>query len=423
MSLLNTNSSRLTMPALIFPSPGMQVLSAFIYFAGISVISHCVSGRLASEEVLSWNTLKQTTWARLCILLIFLDSWAFLFSSGIVTFGVGLSTNATTCAFGIYICLFFYGTSKLLIYCFLIEKVHVVWSPTASSKRRHSKIYMIAATVVGAYVAVVCSMIIGRVTFLREHDQACIIGVKRYASIILLTYDAFVNVFLTSLFLYPLIRRNMTPQIRNVALRTLIAACVALTTSTANIIVLTLMKGHQLGWVCLLSCASDVVFNGLAILWVTLSSDVRAQVPTSEQELVRQTIDLDISAANASSDRPVVTSQKSGGTEFSSSICNSMYDFPFQTPSKVYFGSLGPPSQFEESICSYKLQHPESILRVMTQGVTRPISEVHELQVAVENEDEIQEVERGVGTGVRSSVIIEPEVRLPQDVHNERASR
>ncbi|KAF9041095.1 hypothetical protein BDZ89DRAFT_1128940 [Hymenopellis radicata] len=408
------------MPSLNFPSPGMQALSSFIYFAGISVISHCVSGRLASEEVLSWNTLKQTTWARLCILLIFLDSWAFLFSSGIITFGVGLSTNATSCAVAIYICLFFYGTSKLLIYCFLIEKVHVVWSPTAGSKRRHSTIYKISAAIVGAYGAVVCTMIIGRVTFLREHDQACIIGVKRYASIMLLTYDAFVNVFLTSLFLYPLIRRNMNPQIRNVALRTLIAACVALTTSTANIIVLTLMKGQQLGWVCLLSCAADVVFNGLAILWVTLSADVRAQLPTSEQELVRHTIDLGISAANASVDRPVLVSPKAGETEFSR-INHSMYDFLPPPPAKVYVGSPSPPSQFEESICSYKLQNAESIFRVMTQGMKRPRSEVPELRVAVKNEDEIQEVERGFVIGsVRSSV---SEVRLPQDVDNERASR
>ncbi|KAF9041106.1 hypothetical protein BDZ89DRAFT_1156558 [Hymenopellis radicata] len=414
------------MPSLIFPSPGMQVLSSFIYFAGISVISHCVSRRLASEQLNSWNRLKQIPWPRLCILLIFLDSWAFLFSSGIITFGVGLSTNAMTCAVAIYICVFFYATSKFLIYCFLIEKVHVVWSPTAGSKRRHSRIYMTAATIVGAYVAVILTMIIGKVTFLREHDQVCIIGLKRYSTIMLLTYDLYINVFLTSLFLYPLLRCNMNPLVRNVALRTLIAACVALTTSTVNMVVLTIMKGHQLGWVCLGSCGTDVVFNALALFWVTRSGDVRVQniqgCITSTERDFRQTIDLDISAGNVSLDRSGLASPKSGGTAFSSSISNSMYYFLPPTPSKVHFGSLGPPSQFEESICSYK--NPESIFRVMTQGVTRPISEVHAVQLAVENEDEIQEVQRGfIVTSVRSSVIIEPEVRLPQDVDNERASR
>ncbi|KAF9041111.1 hypothetical protein BDZ89DRAFT_1009854 [Hymenopellis radicata] len=356
------------MASLIFPSPGMQVLSSFIYFAGISIISHCVSRRLASEKLNSWNTLKQIPWPRLCILLIFLDSWLFLFSSGIITFGVGLSTNAMTCAVAIYICVFFYATSKLLIYCFLIEKVHVVWSPTAGTKRRHSRIYMIAATIVGAYVAVILSMIIGKSPSCGTRSSLYI-GLKRYSTIMLLTYDLYINVFLTSLFLYPLLRCNMNPLVRNVALRTLIAACVALTTSTVNMVVLTLMKGHQLAWVCLGCCGTDVVFNALALFWDTRSADVRVQnqgcVTSTERGSNQTTIDLDM-------DRSVLASPKSFWTEFSSSISNSMYDF---LPSKVYFGSLVPPSQFEESICSYKLQNPESIFRVMTQGMARP--EVH----------------------------------------------
>ncbi|KAF8989141.1 hypothetical protein BDZ89DRAFT_1087484 [Hymenopellis radicata] len=338
-----------------------------------------------------------------------------------------------TCAVAIYICVFFYATSKFLIYCFLSESIRVATrahlSHLVQSKRFMSlvsdswlkattlEIYMTAATIVGAYVAVILTMIIGKVTFLREHDQVCIIGLKRYSTIMLLTYSAqndrltlfnrYINVFLTSLFLYPLLRCNMNP----------CAACVALTTSTVNMVVLTIMKGHQLGWVCLGSCGTDVVFNALALFWVTRSGDVRVQniqgcITSTERDFL-QTIDLDISAGNVSLDRSGLASPKSGGTAFSSSISNSMYYFLPPTPSKVHFGSLGPPSQFEESICSYK--NPESIFRVMTQGVTRPISEVHAVQLAVENEDEIQEVQRGfIVTSVRSSAA--------QDVDNERAS-
>lgn len=38
---------------------------------------------------------------------------------GILTFGVGLETSLGTCMAGIYLCVFFYATSKLLVYCFL----------------------------------------------------------------------------------------------------------------------------------------------------------------------------------------------------------------------------------------------------------------------------------------------------------------
>ncbi|KAG5647354.1 hypothetical protein DXG03_000422 [Asterophora parasitica] len=37
--------------------------------------------------------------------------------------------------------------------------------------------------------------------------------------------------------------------------------------------VLTIMKGKQLGWVCLGSCAADVIVNAVAIFWVTRGLD------------------------------------------------------------------------------------------------------------------------------------------------------
>lgn len=92
---------------------------------------------------------------------------------------------------------------------------------------------------------------------------------------------SYVNVFLTVLFLWPLARSTVTnPFLKRVALRTLFASIIALTTSAVrriqlsdaahananlnlccmqvNILVLTLMHGRQLGWICLGSCGLDV---------------------------------------------------------------------------------------------------------------------------------------------------------------------
>jgi hypothetical protein len=69
------------------------------------------------------------------------------------------------------------------------------------------------------------------------------------SSLALLIYDLFLNVFLTSLFVWPIFRSNfLNPKIRAVAIRTMLSAGAALTTSTINILVLTLMHGKQLGW-------------------------------------------------------------------------------------------------------------------------------------------------------------------------------
>ncbi|KAK7062777.1 hypothetical protein VNI00_000266 [Paramarasmius palmivorus] len=80
-------------------------------------------------------------------------------------------------------------------------------------------------------------MFIGRVHHLRQPDGACIIGLKVFSSIFLLSYD--------------------------------FAAGVALTTSTVNVAVLTHLHGEELGWLCLGSCAVDVIVNAVAIFWVT----------------------------------------------------------------------------------------------------------------------------------------------------------
>jgi hypothetical protein len=114
-----------------------------------------------------------------------------------------------------------------------------------------------------------------------RQDGVCIIGLKSYASLALLSYDLYINIFLTGLFLWPLCRAHvMNPQIRRVATRTLIASGAALTTSAINIAVLTILHGQELGWVCLGSCALDVIFNAISLFWVSYpqssSDDVRS---------------------------------------------------------------------------------------------------------------------------------------------------
>lgn len=122
-------------------------------------------------------------------------------------------------------------------------------------------------------------MFIGRVGYLQPSSGGrleCIIGLEMMASIPLLSYDVFLNVFLTSLFAYPLLggsnlriglgnraglqdgRKLANPKLRALAKRTCYAAAVALGTSVVNILILTILHGRQLGWVCLASCGLDV---------------------------------------------------------------------------------------------------------------------------------------------------------------------
>lgn len=48
-----------------------------------------------------------------------------------------------------------------------------------------------------------------KIGYIRD-DKSCIIGLRTIATIPLLTYDCFLNLFLTTLFVWPLLRRQLS---------------------------------------------------------------------------------------------------------------------------------------------------------------------------------------------------------------------
>ncbi|KDQ61791.1 hypothetical protein JAAARDRAFT_204226 [Jaapia argillacea MUCL 33604] len=248
---------------------GMQVLSSVVHYLGVTVLTHCLSHRITIEQITSLHSLFQLSWARVSILLVFLDSWLFLFAAGVLVSSSPARSNPLVCSLGVDFCVTFYATSKFLIYCFLMERVYIVWSPLNPAKRFKTPVYLVCFAVLLGFIVIALIMVLGRVSYFRE-DGACMIGLTRHASITLLTYDLFVNIFLTSLFLWPLLRiRFSSITIRRVASRTSIAAVAALLTSAVNISLLITFHGVELGWVCLASCGTDVICNAVVLFWVT----------------------------------------------------------------------------------------------------------------------------------------------------------
>ncbi|KDQ56345.1 hypothetical protein JAAARDRAFT_59236 [Jaapia argillacea MUCL 33604] len=263
----------------IFPSAGLQILSSLIHFLGASILSHCLSRRLTMEHLTSFSAIRELSWPRLCIILVFLTSWLFLVTSGILIFGAGMELNSVSCSLGIDFCIAFYATSKIFIYFFLTEKVYLVWAPLSRGHGRFkSPVFLMCFVSMCLYSVVVVVIVVGKISFFRS-DGRCVIGLQHYASVTLLSYDLFINVFLTSLFLWPLLHsRVVKPTVRRLASRTLLAAVVALVTSSVNMLVLTLMHGQQLGWVCIGSCGTDVILNALILFWVTGGGSSRSDI-------------------------------------------------------------------------------------------------------------------------------------------------
>ncbi|KAE9410088.1 hypothetical protein BT96DRAFT_466631 [Gymnopus androsaceus JB14] len=246
----------------------LEVLSDVISLLGVSLLSFCLSQRIPRQ----WRQWKNLTWGRTCVLLVLLDSWLFVFFTGLLSSGIGLSWSHTTCALAVYTCISFYALSKIFIYAFLSEKVYIVWTGGNQISRLEAKVYRLCAFVILGYVAIAILMVLGRYSDIRS-DDVCVIGLKPYATLSLIAYDISLNVFLTTMFLWPLWTSHlMSPRLRSVAKRTLYGATTSLLSSTINIVILVLLGGDELGWICLSSCVTDVMINSFALFWVSSSS-------------------------------------------------------------------------------------------------------------------------------------------------------
>jgi len=244
------------------------------------------------------------------IISVFADSWLFIFLSGILINGIGMSFSEVACEMGIFACIVFYALSKVLIYIFLIEKVYIVW-PNRGSTRWTSGAYRLCLVSVSGYAVMLVILIIGRIAF-RQADGQCIIGLAKFASLSLLVYDLLLNVFLTAMFLFPLRRRKfMSDKLRSVARRTLAAATMALLTSAVNITVLTILHGQELGWVCLGSCGTDVTLNALVLFWVTSSKDESSSPSNGPMPNSGNNAISGVAPFTLSSNKPPVFSQES----------------------------------------------------------------------------------------------------------------
>jgi len=162
------------------PTMGMQVLSATIHLLGPTILAHLISRTVLHGSF----TLKGVSWPWICALIILIDSWLFVFASGLLTLGVGLEANDGSCATGIFLCIVFYGTSKFFVYAFLCssslpciqpsftaepcvaEGVHTVWQPAPNSRRLQCKPYVGCVMVLFGYCGIIGVLFYGRFPYL-----------------------------------------------------------------------------------------------------------------------------------------------------------------------------------------------------------------------------------------------------------------
>lgn len=147
-----------------------------------------------------------------------------------------------------------------MIYLFLMERLRIVHAEAIQDvvtlkERFASWWYRGAAVLLLCWIAVAIVMCIGRNAVLRENGE-CKIGLKLYSTVPMLTVDAVVNIYLTVGFLTPVLHAGFA-RAKELVKQSCIAAVAALVTSFANILILAIMHGHQMSYICLASCVFD----------------------------------------------------------------------------------------------------------------------------------------------------------------------
>jgi len=238
---------------------------------------------------------------------------------------------------------------------------------------------------------------------IRTNDHVCVIGLTTWGSATLLSYDLFMTIVLTSLFVWPLWTSNVSKPVRKIASRTLIASVAALMTSCANVAILTGVHGRQLGWLCLSSCGTDVIINALVVWWVTrppiprrLSKPGATTTATTPGALPPQgtTTTISISPSGRCISIHVSTTRRSTPSQ------SKTYSLDRQvgptTSSKITFAEG--PSTDDEAAPSYTLENKGS-------GMLDTILEAWKVAGAVQDGS----------VSLQVTVMTEEEERLPED--------
>ncbi|KAM3461596.1 hypothetical protein NHJ6243_004831 [Beauveria neobassiana] len=273
-----------------------QVINVILSLAATNVLTHFMTQRLLVIKV--WRRLPFVAWL---VFAIYIDSYCFVFATAMLQHAFGVNRNVIICRGAILLCLVCYVTTKF-IYLFLVEKAYVVRG--AVKRRLRSKLYIFNSFgMLGVYVVVVILNFIFRIA--RMENGQCIIGMQEISMIPLISFDAVVNVYLTILFLRPLMnlhsyksmpQTNVNARLRAVTFRTFVGSCCTLVSSIvyditkprkiqkltrlSNLSVLMALRGEP-AWICLMCCNCDILFSAIVIQWVTSNDNAGTSISSS----------------------------------------------------------------------------------------------------------------------------------------------
>ena len=220
------------------------------------------------------------------VLVIYTLVLTFIILSAVLVAGQGLH-NYRLCVAGTWVCLILYTFTKLAIFLFLVERIHVVRAPFVPRKK--DKIYLAClAMVLFMYGPVIINSYINPVTTMGSSGDSCNFGIRGDASIPVLAVNMFVDLVLTGVFFYllrPVVKfrglqtvtnalrtrrdgnvplegydsheTDVQRNIRTLLWKSIIGSLLIEIPMMANMIQFVITKGEELGMICMALCVVE----------------------------------------------------------------------------------------------------------------------------------------------------------------------
>ncbi|KAG0205332.1 hypothetical protein BGX28_003040 [Mortierella sp. GBA30] len=265
-------------PHLLSKPDASESISLFISLSCISLMSLLFGRKTAGTKLSTLN------YARGLVIGLYLCSWLFSVMAAMLV--QTNNYNLLSCQLSIFTCIVLYAASKVIIYLFLAERVHVVTAIGVT--RWNCRMYKFNLLLVTPYAVIFVLAIVYRVAQLNDKGQ-CQIGLYRPAAVPFIVYDILISSWLTALFVHALMSSTSMLQgptkskLRSVARRTLQGSLLALVLSCVNISTLVYFEGHERGLICLATCTVDVTLNAITIHWVTSRAGSNSSKDALEQ--------------------------------------------------------------------------------------------------------------------------------------------
>ncbi|CZT17280.1 uncharacterized protein RCC_03114 [Ramularia collo-cygni] len=238
----------------------------------VSLLTSMIS--LPIIAIFFWQRLRQAhvkayTVASCALLMTYISSFLFVF---VLTALLHIrSRDNTLCDAVILLCVTLFVVTKAATILFLIERAYIISFPILP-RYQHPEYVLSNLLIFVPYATIAGLSIYYRVAFTNEHG-VCIIGIQMVALLPLLLIEVLAYLYLTARFLIPLLMvrfgwQELVLPLRRVFIRTCIATAVAMVSTLAVKISLTMFNGEP-AWLCCMTCKIDALIGCTMLHWMT----------------------------------------------------------------------------------------------------------------------------------------------------------